>query len=395
VASHSKWFTATAIMQLKEQGKLRLDDALAQYIPWLEGRLASVTIRQVLNHAGGIVRDGYDNDHWQLEHPFPDEERLRRLVEEGGEVIPSNHRLKYSNIGYSLLGPVVEAVAGVPYNRYVQENIVDRLGLESTGPETNPEAQSRMVTGYTSRGLLMPRIPLPDVETGAMSPATGFYSTAEDLTRYAAAHFFGNDELIGDESKREMQRPYWPVDDMDSYGLGMMVVKIGDRWMAGHAGGFPGHNTRTCLDAEDKLAVSVLTSETGGVASELVRSIVKLIDLALEQKPAENRAELDRYTGRFTSLWGYIDIVRLGDQLFAIEPRADDPAAVASKLEVLDENTLKLEVKDGYGSPGEYVRYVRDEDGTIVKVVLAGSTQYPLGSMEGYLQRRREELAAR
>ncbi|MDQ2741448.1 MAG: beta-lactamase family protein, partial [Chloroflexota bacterium] len=221
VASHSKWFTATAIMQLKEQGKLRLDDPLGEYIPWLRGPLAEVTVRQVLNHAGGITRDGYDNDHWQLEHPFPDREQLRKLVEEGGEVIPPNRKLKYSNIGYSLLGFVVEAASGMPYNQYVRENIVDRLGLQNTGPETNPEAQSRMVTGYTSRALLMPRMPLPDAETGAMSSATGFYSTAEDLTRYAAAHFFGNDELIDDPSKREMQRPYWPVEGMDSYGLGM------------------------------------------------------------------------------------------------------------------------------------------------------------------------------
>src|SRR5438105_4567037 len=206
VASHSKWFTATAIMQLKEQGKLRLDDPLGQYIPWLQGPLAHVTIREVLNHAAGITRDGYDNDHWLLEHPFPDQEQLRKLVEDGGEVLPPNHKLKYSNIGYSLLGTVVEATSGSAYNRYVRENIVDRLGLPNTGPETSSEIRPYLVTGYTSRDLLLPRIPLPDVETGAMSPATGFYSTAEDLSRFAAAHFFENNELIGDGSKREMQR---------------------------------------------------------------------------------------------------------------------------------------------------------------------------------------------
>lgn len=393
VASHSKWFTATAIMQLKEQGKLRLDDPLGQYIPWLRGPIANATIRQVLNHAAGITRDGYDNDHWQLEHPFPDDEQLRRLVEDGGEVLPSNHKLKYSNIGYSLLGIVVETAAGMPYNQYVRENIVDRLGLRRTGPETNPEAQAGMVTGYTPRSLLMPRIPLPDASTGAMSPATGFYSTAEDLTRYASAHFFGNDELLSDESKREMQRPYWPVEGMDSYGLGMQAGKVGDRWMVGHSGGFPGHTTRTYLDPQDKLAVAVLTSESRGEGRELSKSIIKLIDLALKQKPGEDAAQLDKYAGRFTSLWGYTDIVRLGDQLFLMSPDADDPTADASKLERVDDNTLRLEEKEGYGSPGEYVRYVRDDEGNIVKITVAGSTSYPLGTMQEYLQHRREELA--
>ena len=392
VASHSKWFTATAIMQLKEQGKLRLDDPLVQYIPWLQGQLANITVREVLNHAAGITRDGYDNDHWQLDHPFPDADQLRALVEQGGEVLPSSHKLKYSNIGYSLLGLVVEAASGEPYNQFVQRNIVERLGLQNTGPETNADARSRMVTGYTSRELLMPRFPLPDAVTRAMSSATGFYSTAEDLTRYASAHFFGNNELISDEAKREMQRALWSVEDMDSYGLGMQVAKVGDRRVMGHSGGFPGHTTRTYLDPQDKLAISVLTSESGGPASDITKSIIKLIDLALKQKPAQHAAELDRYAGRFVSLWGYADIVRLGDQLFVVEPTADDPAADATKLEVVDKNTLKIEEKEGYGSPGEYVRYVRDEHGNVTKITVAGSTQYPLGTMQEYLDRRRTEI---
>ncbi|GAC1507202.1 MAG: serine hydrolase domain-containing protein [Chloroflexota bacterium] len=394
VASHSKWFTATALLQLRERGKLRLDDALTTYIPWLPGPFADVTIRQVLNHAAGITRDGYDNDHWQLEIPFPDPEQVRRLTEEGGKVLASNDKLKYSNIGYSLLGMVVEAAGAIPYNRFVQENIVDRLGLTSTGPETTREVQTRMVTGYTSRRLLLPRMPLPDVETRAMSSATGFYSTAEDLTRYAAAHFFGNEELLSDVSKREMQRPYWPVEGMDSYGLGMQVVTVGSRRLVGHSGGFPGHTTRTYLDPVDKLAVSVLTNESGGFATELTHSIVKLIDLALKQDPAGDSTDLDRYTGRFTNLWGYTDLFRLGNQLFTAEPTADDPASVAVKLEIVNEATLRIEEKDGYGSPGESVRYVRDVSGNITKISVAGSTHYPAGTMREYLQRRREDVTA-
>ena len=71
IASHSKTFTATAIMLLLEAGKLRLDDPLADYVPWLreQGGLAHVTIRQALNHTTGIVRNGDDADYWMLDHP--------------------------------------------------------------------------------------------------------------------------------------------------------------------------------------------------------------------------------------------------------------------------------------------------------------------------------------
>lgn len=393
VASHSKWFTATAVMQLKERGKLRLDDPLGAYIAWLGEPIAPVTIRDTLNHASGITRDGYDSDYWQLEHPFPDPDQLRRLVEEGGSVLPSNDILKYSNIGYSLLGLVVEAAGGKPYNRYMQKEIVDRLGLTETGPETNATAQSRMVTGYSSRSLLLPRVPLPDADTRAMSPATGFYSTAENLVRFAAAHFLGNESLFGDESKREMQRPYWFVEDVNSYGLGMEVMKVGDRRIVGHSGGFPGHSTRTGLDSKDRLAVSILTSESAGRAGDLVTSVFKLIDLALDQEPAQEPETLDRYAGRFASTWGYVDIVRLGKRLFTISPNVPDPASAAVKLDVVDDETLRIEEKAGYGSPGEQVRYLRNADGTLEKISLAGSTQYPIGRMEDYLERRRQEIS--
>ena len=82
IASHSKTFTATAIMQLVEQGKLRLDDRVASYVPWMEQQpgLGQVTIRQVLNHTSGIVRDGHDAEYWGLERAFPDDAALRALV---------------------------------------------------------------------------------------------------------------------------------------------------------------------------------------------------------------------------------------------------------------------------------------------------------------------------
>src|SRR5690349_20803307 len=119
VASHSKMFTATAIMQLVEQGKLRLDDRAAAYVSWLN---SDATLRQLLNHAGGVIRDGLDADFWRVEQPFPDVEMLRALAPDAG-ILPPNTAFKYSNIGFGLLGQVVEAVSGVTYNQYVQEHI--------------------------------------------------------------------------------------------------------------------------------------------------------------------------------------------------------------------------------------------------------------------------------
>ncbi len=382
VASHSKTFTATAIMQLVEQQRLRLDDPLVLHIPWLGEKqgLAGLTVRQALNHASGLIRDGVDADYWQLDAPFPDAEGLR-LARDDSAVLAANEGFKYSNIGYALLGLVVEAASGLPYNDYVRRHIVERLGLSETGPETDERARERLVTGYTARRLGMPRRGIPDVSTRALSPATGFYASGEDLCRYGAAHFLGDDRLLGDAAKREMQQPYWAIEQSDEhYGLGLSVVKIGERRLIGHGGAFPGHATRTLIDPRGRLVVTVLVNEIRGPADVLARAAVAILDLALRQQPRSPERAPDgyaRYTGRIVNLWGVVDVAAFGETLVSLNPEGDDPFKGAAWLSVRDAETLRMDRAPGYGSPGETLRYERDEQGHVRRVVIGGMSHYP------------------
>lgn len=385
IASHSKTFTATAIMQLQERGELRLDDRLADHVLWLRrgDGLEGLTIRQALNHTTGIVRDGHDADYWQLDGPFPDAGELRRLAEDDGLILAANERFKYSNIGYGLLGAAIEAVSGMSYHAYIRRHIIEPLGLADTGPETDEHARSRLATGYTARRFGMQRRPIPDVATGALAPATGFYGTADDVSRYAAAHFFGDETLLTDASKREMQQPYWQVGCTDGhYGLGFAVYTLGDRRLVGHGGAFPGHATRTLFDPVDRLAVVVMTNEIGGPAELLAQGIVRIIDFALRQPPVQEAATLarERYTGRFANIWGATDVAAFGANLFALNPEADDPTKAAAPLAAVDDETLRITAASGYASPGETIRYVRDDSSHVVKVVDGGMSRYPVAA---------------
>lgn len=392
IASHSKTFTATAVLQLVEAGRLRLDDTLGALLPRLAGTaVADRTVRGLLAHSSGIIRDGFDTDHWALARRFPDTDQLFALAgDPGAAVLGPDERFKYSNIAYSLLGAVVGQVSGRPYNDYVRTEIVERLGLADTGPEYDPARAGDYATGYTALAYLPRRLPIEHVDTGAMSAATGFYGTARDVVRYAAAHFRGDERLLSDRSKRLVQHEEWKVEGAGHYGLGFVLDEIGDRHLVGHSGGYPGHITKTVLDPVDRLAVSVFTNGADGPAAELATGVVRLVDLAGRPAPATlppppAGLDLHRFTGRFAALMGVVDIVVLGSRLYAVDPTDADPADSPTELGVLDEQTLVISESGGYGSPGETVRFTFDGAGSVTRVNLAGGTQLPLAVYAGQL----------
>jgi CubicO group peptidase (beta-lactamase class C family) len=383
IASHSKTFTATAVMQLVEAGKLRLDDTAEEHVSILAGSpIADRTVAELLAHGGGVVRDSHEADFWQLQREFPDNEALVAACLDAADVFERNERFKYSNIGYGVVGLVIEAVSGQSYSDYVLEHVVGRLGLRDTGPELDASRGDEYAVGYSTLEALDRRLPIDPVDTRALASATGFWSTAEDLCRYAAGHVLGDERLLSDASKRRMQRGEWEVEGTDDrYGLGFGIHKIGERRMIGHGGGFPGHITRTLFDPVDGLTVVALTNAIDGPARELAVGIVKLVDCALDASKAPNDDEaggdLASYTGRFAALWGLTDVVDLGGRLWLAAPNQPDPTVAMEKLEIVDADTLRIAEAGGYSSPGETVRYTRS-DGRVTSVLLGGTTVLPI-----------------
>jgi CubicO group peptidase (beta-lactamase class C family) len=370
IASHSKTFTATAVFQLVEQGRLRLDDKAEQHVTEIVGTpLGQRTVRELLAHAGGVTRDGLDADWWQLSTSFPDrDELLEVLRNESSAVIPENDRFKYSNIGYGLLGLVIEAASGTPYNTYVQTAIVDKLGLTGLGPELDPARLTEYAAGYSALAYADTRVPIEHIDTRALASATGFFGNARDLVTYFSAHLPGDDRLLSDKSKREMQHPLWTTgaDDKARYGLGIAVTKVGDVDVFGHGGGYPGHITRTLVDPERRLVVSALTNAIDGPAAQLAEGLLRLLNLA-DSKDRVEEAGLGRFTGRFANLWGITDFVLLGGRLYATDPSGPNPAEEPQELEA-DGDTLRVTGGNGYGSYGESYRFTFDANGAVESV---------------------------
>lgn len=417
VASHSKTFTATALMQLAERGRLRLDDPASTFLTWLSGhsdrRMKEITIRQLLSHGAGITRDGRDCDFWQLGRPFLDAGQLRDEVLGAPLVTEPNLALKYSNIGYSLLGMLIEEVSGAPYGDYVLEHIVRPLGLTSTMPEWREPGPGPAVTGHTRRGADGQRAPLPALDTRGMAAATGFCSTAEDLCRYFTAHMTGSKQLLSDASKREMQRVHWHVYEPGSeryqdYGLGLGLEKLANgRATFGHGGGFPGQITRSMADPASGLVVVVLTNCADGAAAEMARGIFMVLDF-FEQHPAPAHARWLGLEGRYANLWAVRDLVGAGTHLVATSPDTWEPFKQADQLESVASGlgarggaaggkgagggaaggggvsvdgggpaiTWRITDTGSYGSAGEQVTFTYD-GGSVTELRFGGMSMWP------------------
>src|SRR2546423_1624427 len=134
VASHSKSFTAAGIMRLREQGKLKLDDAAGDYVEGLHADVARATIAQLLSHSAGIIRDGEDAGQFLDRRPYLNEAELRAELKLPLIIAPSS-RMKYSNHGFGLLGLIIKAITGEPYAKWIKREIVDAAGLGETTPD--------------------------------------------------------------------------------------------------------------------------------------------------------------------------------------------------------------------------------------------------------------------
>lgn len=390
IASHSKTFTATLTVQLVEAGRLRLDDAVGDHLDWVPAPLRQVTLRELLAHGAGVTRDGADADHWVLTRPFPDESRLRAALDEAAAVRPANERFKYSNIGFTLLGLVLEAVTGQPYAALVSERIAAPLGLRDTSADVVPSRLPDYATGYSSLSYDDARRPVDTVPTGVMAAATGVSSTALDTGRFFSAHAFGDERLLTDASKRRMQHREWEVAGTGGmhYGLGLDIQTVSDRTVVGHGGGFPGHITRTMLDPERAIAVSVFTNAIDGPANEMATGVMKLLLLAGDgDRAGEDRPELDRFTGAFADIWHRFDVVRFGGRLLGLQLNQPDPTNVAVELTPEDDATLRVTGGDtGFGAYGEPLRYSFTGDGSVARVRSAnGITAEPLAAFAARL----------
>jgi CubicO group peptidase (beta-lactamase class C family) len=379
VASHSKSFTAAGIMKLREQGKLTLDDAVGRYVRRLHPAVAQATIAQLLSHSAGIIRDGIDSGQWQDRRPFASARELRAALK-AAPVIDANTRFKYSNHGFGLIGLVIEAVTGERYGDWIKRAIVEPAGLRETDADMPIAGKVLRARGHGTKLPAGRRVVIPGTNpTHALAAATGFVSTARDLARFfAQLDPAARRSVLTPASRREMIRRQWrsPHSSLERhYGLGIISGRIGDWDWFGHSGGFQGFITRTAVLPAQGLTVSVLTNAVDGLAHPWLDGVAHILQ-AFATHGAPTRAVRD-WRGRWWSLWGVADLVPLGDKVLVAAPDLMNPLMDASEITVTAKDRGRISLANGYASHGEDVRRVRDRDGKVSELWLAGSKLLP------------------
>jgi len=402
VASHSKAFTAAAVLKLREQGRLQLDDPVGRHVPGLHPQVAAATLTQLLSHSAGLVRDGADAGQWLERRPFLDEAELRADLA-AGPVIAANTRFKYSNHGYGLLGLAIEAVTGEPYAHWVGREIVAASGLRHTLPDLPTAGLPRrlpLASGHSARWPLGWRLPIPAVmSTRALAAATGFVSTASDLACFfASLSPEAGDSVLSVASRREMTRRQWLEPHASAprwYGLGLMQGTLGPAgqgwdWF-GHTGGFPGTLTRTVCVPSQQLAVSVLTHAADGPSQSWTDGVLQLLQ-AFAGQGAPTRAAA-AWRGRWWSLWGAVDLLPVGDKVLVANPGLAQPLLDAPEIGELRRDRQgvlhgRIVLAGGYASHGEPAALHLDARGRPQGLQLGGTRLLPEAATAKELRQR-------
>jgi CubicO group peptidase (beta-lactamase class C family) len=269
IGSMDKMFTAVAIAQLVEAGKVSWDSTLAQVLPdYPDHAAAGITVWQLLHHTAGLG-DFFVPEFFQNREKFVDPADYLDLIARQPKTGEPGKDWNYSNAGYVLLGRIIEKASGESYFDYIQRHLFAPAGMTASGFDSLEDVTSKLATGYFVDGPFS-----TDWKANWMtlpfkgSPAGGGYSTNTDLLRFAAALRAGT--LVKSPTLQKMF-----IDEVPA-GPGAYAAGFGDRasnnrHIRGHAGGAPGMNANLAIVWETGAAVAV-TSNHGDSSTAMLLS---------------------------------------------------------------------------------------------------------------------------
>jgi CubicO group peptidase (beta-lactamase class C family) len=360
IGSITKTFTAVAVMLLVDDGKVALDDALERHLP--EARFGDLTVRRLLAHSSGLQREPPGEVWESLE--FPSGAELVERLADAELVLPAGERWHYSNLAYALLGELVTRVAGTPFAAFVDERLIGACGLRrTTWHSAEPVARGYYVDPYAR--TLRPEATL---EGDGVEAVGSLWSTPSDLCRWAV-------HLATIEAMHQVQIMDDPEDWTLGHGLGLQLVRSGDRVFFGHGGAMPGFLAMLLGRRREGIGAALATNaSTPSTAVEEIT--LELAEKALELFPAEQEAwqpeaEPPPDVAELLGMWwveGTPFVFWWERGRLRARPTESEKPRVVSLFEPAGPDLFR--VAEGR-ERGELLRVVRDERGEVTKLYWA------------------------
>jgi CubicO group peptidase (beta-lactamase class C family) len=390
VGSISKVVTAAAVAQLAEQGGLDLDAPITRYLPELvfEDPFSSseeITLRHLHAHRAGILRESPKGNYFDTSEPTI-EETVQSII--GTRLIhPVGSTTKYSNLGPTVGGLVLERVSGMPFVEYVQQHILDPAGMTSSSFLRDREVIRQNLADAFMIGFDGSFFPAQVFEMGPL-PAGNLYSTVGDLARFIMMFFndgvAGESRMLAPETVQQMFTPQFPDDEGGlQFGIGFAIGELEGHKTVWHNGGIYGYSSQMIALPEEKLAVVVLNDVDTAfglddkIASQALRLMLNAkMDAGLEllpatvERPGLNPAE---YTGKYLSeRWPAFVAVEGG----VLELQLD---GITRVIRPLADGSFISDDRKVYGGA---VVFLRDEDGHIIGFEANGREYTRVGAYE-------------
>ena len=276
LGSITKQFTATIILQLVEQGKIKLDAKLSDYLPdYRKDTGEKVTIHHLLTHTSGIPSYTGQPGFFQnvSRNPYKVDEFVKKYASGDLEFEPGS-KFRYNNSGYFLLGAIIERVTGKPYEQVLKQNIFDPLGMKNTGYDHYATIIAKRASGYIKTPDGYSNAPYLDMSIPYA--AGSLYSTVEDLYLWDQALYA--DKVLSAQSKALMYKPF-----LEDYAYGWVVTNASFKQngqpvqVITHDGGINGFTTTIVRFPKEKNLIVMLDNTNSEYLNRLSDSIAKII----------------------------------------------------------------------------------------------------------------------
>ncbi|RFU82550.1 class A beta-lactamase-related serine hydrolase [Streptomyces triticagri] len=364
IGSITKTFTAVLVMRLRDEGLLDLADPLERHLPGTGA--GEVTVRQLLSHTAGLAAE--TPAPWWERTPGTIRPSLDDVLGADPLLHPPGQRHHYSNPGFTLLGALIERLRGAPWAEVLRREVLEPLGLRRTSAQ--PEAPH--AGGWAVHPWADVLLPEPAEDLGLMAAAGQLWSTTSDLARFAVFLLEGDDRVLSAETVREMRRPAAPgeSDWTGGYGLGVQLIRSGERALAGHTGSLPGFLACLLLSEaadEEGLAAVVLANCTSGpLVATLTADLIGIVADAEPRIPEPWRPlpAADPELLALTGSWYW------GTQLFGLRLSADGGVEFGPQNGTGRRSRFRADGEgrwiglDGYYD-GETLRVMRGDDGKV------------------------------